>query len=403
MTQRILIIGAGFGGMWAALAAARALDLAGKTDGSIEIAVVAPEATLGIRPRYYEADPGSMAAPIGELLEVAGVRFIAGKVERIRTGLREVDIIGADGRSSSLGYDRLVLASGSSLANPNLPGLKAHAFNVDQRDEAVILETHLRLLAGRPADASRNTVVVVGGGFTGIETAADMPSRVRAVLGAQADVRVVLVERAEQIGPELGAGPRPVILQALEHDGVVVRLGASVTQVDEGGVNLSNGERIAASTVVWTAGPVASALTQQVPGRRDALGRLHTATDLRVDGVEHVFAAGDVALAKTDDLGHHASMSCQHAMSLGRSAGHNAACDLLGQPTRPYRQEKYVTCLDLGPWGAVLTEGWDRKVVLQGVEAKQLKQQINSVWIYPPPAIRAEALAAADPARLVVA
>jgi len=230
-----------------------------------------------------------------------------------------------------------------------------------------------------------------------------MPARLRAMLGAGSKPRVVLVERAADVGPELGAGPRPVILQALEHCGVELRLGAAVASVDAQGVTLSDGSRVAASSVVWTAGPMASRLTQQVPGARDALGRLRCASDLRVEGVEHVFAAGDTALARTDDLGNHALMSCQHAMSLGRSAGHNAVCDLLGKPTRPYRQEKYVTCLDLGAWGALYAEGWDRQVVMQGVDAKQLKRQINSVWIYPPPAIRAEALAAADPARLVVA
>ena len=96
-------------------------------------------------------------------------------------------------------------------------------------------------------------------------------------------------------------------------------------------------------------------------------------------------------------------MSCQHAMNLGRSAGHNAAADLLGLEQIPYSQPKYVTCLDLGPWGAVYTEGWEREVKLTGAEAKQLKHRINSEWIYPPRADRAEALAAADPLRIVVA
>lgn len=81
-------------------------------------------------------------------------------------------------------------------------------------------------------------------------------------------------------------------------------------------------------------------------------------------------------------------MSCQHAMNLGRSAGHNVAADLLGHPTRPYRQPKYVTCLDLGPWGAVYTEGWDRQVKMKGAEAKRLKNRINTERIYPPRAGR---------------
>jgi NADH dehydrogenase len=91
-------------------------------------------------------------------------------------------------------------------------------------------------------------------------------------------------------------------------------------------------------------------------------------------------------------------MSCQHAISLGRHAGNNAIADLLGVAPTTYRQPKYVTCLDLGAWGAVYTEGWDRQLKLVKAEAKELKTQINSVWIYPPVAERSAALAAADPA-----
>lgn len=96
-------------------------------------------------------------------------------------------------------------------------------------------------------------------------------------------------------------------------------------------------------------------------------------------------------------------MTCQHAIALGRSAGNNAAADLLGVAPIAYSQPKYVTCLDLGEWGALYTEGWDRQVVLTGAEGKQLKTQINTQWIYPPAAIRETALAAADPLIPVVA
>jgi NADH dehydrogenase len=96
-----------------------------------------------------------------------------------------------------------------------------------------------------------------------------------------------------------------------------------------------------------------------------------------------VFVAGDAAAADTGD-GHLALQSCQHALQLGRFAGENAARDLLGQPTVPYRQPRYVTCLDLGRAGAVRTQGWDREVVQAGAEAKATKQMINRRLIYPP-------------------
>jgi len=93
-------------------------------------------------------------------------------------------------------------------------------------------------------------------------------------------------------------------------------------------------------------------------------------------------------------------MSCQHATRMGAFAGNNAAAELLGVPTKPYHQKAYVTCLDLGEAGALFTRGWERKVEMVGDVAKKTKQEINTVWIYPPKAERAAALASADPERV---
>ncbi|MBN3802351.1 NAD(P)/FAD-dependent oxidoreductase [Paraburkholderia sp. Ac-20336] len=404
MKQRILVIGAGFAGTWSALASARLLDMVGRTD--VEIVLVAPEPTLHVRPRLYEQNPGGMKAPLLDLFKTVGVEFVQGKVDHIDVEKKKVTVegIGADSSRQELSYDRLVLAAGSRLFSPPIPGLKEHAFNVDQIADATRLETHLHGLANRPASAGRNTVVVAGAGFTGIETAAEMPARLREVLGQDADVNVIMVERNDAIGPDLGPGPRPIITQALTELGVKWKLGSGVASIDAQGVTLESGERIEADTVVWTAGARANTLTAQIPAERDNFGRLHVDSNLKVKGLDAVYATGDCARAATDDEGNHTMMACQHAIALGRSAGHNVTADLLGEEPIPYSQPKYVTCLDLGPWGAVYTEGWDRQVKLTGAEAKKLKTEINSVWIYPPSgADRAAALASADPRLVVVA
>lgn len=397
MTRRILIIGAGFAGLWSALAAARRLQLEGSPQNAVEIAVVAPEAALTMRPRLYEAAPDAMVAPLQQLFQDIGVRHIQGMVETIRTEANEVEVVDAQGQRTIVAYDRLVLAAGSSLVRPDIPGLREFSFNVDQRSDAMALDAHLHSLAATPSSPTRNTVVVAGGGFTGIEMAAELPARLRAILGQDQDIQVIVVERSETIGPDLGPGPRPVIEQALAELGVTCRLGAAVAQVDADGLNTASGERIAAGTVIWTAGVRANALTAQIAGERDGAGRLRVDRDLRVAASPAVFATGDAAVAATDDAGNHTLMSCQHAMFLGRSAGDNAAADLLGLATRAYRQPGYVTCLDLGSWGAVVTRGWDRQVWLTGSEAKAMKIAINGKLIYPP-TDAAAALAAADPA-----
>lgn len=409
MRQRILIIGAGFAGLWSALSAARLLELEGAGNDAVEIALVAPQPALVIRPRLYEANAANMVAPLQELFDAVGVRYIQGTVEKIDTDAAATVIAEPDGVRISLAYDRLVLAAGSQLFRPQLPGLREYAFSVDQLNEAVQFEDHCQRLAQRPATRARNTVVVAGGGFTGIEIAAELPARLSAILGradssvnsgtdGRADgVRVIIVESANEIGPELGPGPRPVIVQALSAIGIECRLGTAVTAINADSVVTSSGERIETNTVVWTAGMRASPLTAQIAGQRDPIGRLHVDRDLKVPTSPNVFATGDCAYVATDNDGHHALMSCQHALRLGRSAGNNAAASLLGRPTTPYRQHRYVTGLDLGSWGAVHTEGWDRKVVLSGAPSKARKHYVNSVLIYPPKANRAEALAAAKP------
>jgi len=402
-TKRIIIVGAGFAGMWCALGAARLLARAGHGTGNVEVALIAPEPALHIRPRLYEQKPLGMKAPLLPLFEATGIRFIQGYVERIHSHDRCVDAIGTDGQAFSVSYDKLVLASGSNLFRPDVPGLRNHAFSIDQTDEAATLETHLTGLANLPDTPRRNTAVVVGGGFTGIEIATELPERLRSILGHDAGVKVIVIEQADAIGPDLGPGPRPVIEKALRELGIEVRLNTAVNSIDTGGLVTSKGERINAATVIWTAGMRANTLTAQIDAERDRIGRLVATPELRVSGSEHVFAAGDVAFAATDDEGHHALMSCQHAMTMGRIAGHNVAADLMGVELLPYRQPRYVTCLDLGSWGAVLTEGWDRKIELAGAEAKAFKRTINTEWIYPPAADREAAFAAADPSVTVVA
>jgi len=397
MTTRILVIGAGFAGMWSALSAVRLLEQEGRED--VEVALVAPEPTLHVRPRLYEEFPEGLKAPLKDLFDTAGVRFIPGLVEYIDADRNEVTIkpVSGAGDTCSLHYDRLVLAAGSHLFCPPIPGLKEHAFNIDQIASATRLETHLKSLPGRPVSRARNTVIVAGAGFTGLEIAAELPLRLQNILGQDDDIQVILVDRNSEIGQGLGEGPRPFIIDALTELGVNWKMGSGVSEINERGARLENGEFIEANTVIWTAGARANKLTVQIPAERDSFGRLHVDRNLKVKGMEHIFATGDCAMAATDDEGNYAMMSCQHANFLGRSSGHNVAADLLGVKPIPYSQPKYVTCLALGPWGAVYSEGWEREVKLTGVTAGDLKKQINTVWIYPPQGSRAEILAAADP------
>ena len=396
--KRIVVVGAGFGGLWSALAAARLLDIYGVSSEEIEVVVIAPQPMLHVRPRLYEENPAGMMASLTQLFRETGIRYVRGTVETIDPTAETVTIVHPHGERSDLGYARLILATGSQLHRPQVPGLAEFAFSVDQVGEAAELDMHLKSLAGRTASIARNTAVVIGGGFTGIEIAAELPSRLRRIVGeTDIPVRVVIIERADAIGPELGAGPRPIIEQALAELGVEIHLGRSVNAISATGVVTSAGDHIPAETVIWTAGMRASPLARQLPGDKDELGRAILDQDLRVPQARNIFVAGDAGRAATDEAGNFTLMSCQHALLLGRSAGNNAAADLLDVPTIPYTQPDYGTTLDLGPWGAVRTEGWDRVVSIVGPQVKPIKHIINSKLIYPPAANRREAFEAANP------
>jgi NADH:ubiquinone reductase (H+-translocating) len=395
--MRLVIIGTGFAGMYAALSSARLRDLEGVSPEKLEIAVLAPEPTLVVRPRLYEAKPETVTASLLDVFNAVDVAFVQGRAEAIDTKSRTVVFATTQGAGNTLTYDRLVIAAGSALFRPNIPGLAEFAFSVDKLEDAIALDRHLHDLAHRPPSNARDTIVVAGGGFTGIETATEMPARLRAILGDNASPHIVLVERSGAVAPDMGPDARPFIEEALRKLGVETRLGAGVAALDHNGVKLDNGERIESATVIWAAGMRAAPLTTQIPAERDNFGRLAVDRDLRVPSVPGVFATGDAAKAASDNLGNFALLSCQHATRMGAFAGHNAAAELLGRLTKPYHQEAYCTCLDLGAAGALFTRGWDRKVELVGATAKKLKQQINTLWIYPPPAERTTALACADP------
>jgi NADH dehydrogenase len=318
MKQRILIVGGGFAGVWSALSAMRLLDRHGRTD--IAVTLLAPQPELRIRPRFYEPDVHAMQAPLTALLAAVGVEFVQGSAESIDPQRQQVGYRNAAGAVAELSYQRLVLASGSRLLRPAQAGMDAHLFDVDEIEQAARLEQHLLGLAQRPQTAARNTVVVAGGGFTGIETATEMPARLRAVLGEDAAIRVVVVDRGEWIGAALGDGIRPAIEAASRELGIEWCLGRSVASVDADGVSLDDGQRIAANTVIWTVGFRASELTAQIPAPRDAQGRLQVDAWLKVEGQAAIFAAGDTAQAATDELGNFTVMSCQHAIALGRHA-----------------------------------------------------------------------------------
>lgn len=375
--SEVVVLGAGFAGLWAALGAARRLRELGVARDDVHVTVISSQPYHDIRVRNYEADLTESRIRLRDVLDPVGVRHIMADVSAIDGQSRTV--------ATTVGpsaYDRLVVALGSQVVKPDIPGLREFGFDVDTYDGAVKLQRHLTALARHREMPSASTVVVVGAGLTGIETACELPARLAALSGNTRS-QVILVDHNPHVGSDMGTSARPVIEAALAANGVQTRLSVSVTAVDEHELTLSTGEGLATSTVVWCAGMRANPLTADLGVECDRLGRLPVDDYLRVIGVDGVFAAGDVAAAQMDDT-HLSVMSCQHGRPMGRFAGYNIVSDLLGEPMLSLRIPWYATVLDLGAAGAVYTKGWDRQVVATGADAKATKRIINTERIYPP-------------------
>ena len=389
MTGSIIVIGGGFAGVYAALAAARTAG------DAANVTLLSREPRLVMRPRLFEAEPETLHAELPALLETTGVAFVQGEAETLDLPARAIRLA----LGQTLPFDRLVVATGSVMRRPAIPGAEA-AFSIDTQAEAIAFDRRLATCAGRQGPTIPGpTIIVVGAGFTGVELALNLRDRLIHHAGPAVGerARILLIDQAREVGPELGAGPRPAIEAALAAARVDLRLDAQVSALSADEVRLADGEVIAADAVVLCTGLHAAPFLRHLPGARDALGRIRVDSHLAIPDAPGLFVAGDAAWAATEP-GHSTLMSCQHAMPLGKVAGENAARSLLGRELLDYAQPRYVTCLDLGRSGAVLTAGWDRQVQATGEEAKALKRQINTRLIYPPEGSREEILRASIPA-----
>lgn len=379
--QRIVVLGAGFAGLWSAVGAARKFSESRPAGEPVEILVIDARSFHSIRVRNYELDLEATKVPLADVLDPIGVKWMQGRVRQVDVAGHQVRVDAADGEKT-ITYTRLVFALGSALVHPPIPGLAEHALDVDTYEGAVKLREHLASLPAQSDSDRRYTAVVIGAGLTGSEIAAELPERMAGIAGGRDKVRVILMDRTPKVAQAMG-GAQPVIEKAMRDTGVELRPGVDVKAVTAAGVELDGGEVVEASTVIWCGGMRANALTEQFPVPRDELGRLPVDDCMHVQGVEDVYAAGDSASSLIDGS-RPSIMSCQYGRPMGRFAGHNVAADLLNEPLLPLRIDWYITCVDLGPWGAVYTQGRDRVLATQGAQAKRTKRLINHDRIYPP-------------------
>lgn len=282
-------------------------------------------------------------------------------------GYRHV-LTGIDG---TLAYDQLVLALGSSTSTFGLPGVAENAWALKTLDDADALRNHLIWLlelADAIGDEARRrellTIVVVGGGFTGVETAGEIFELFRSVVRFYPhlrldEIRMILVEG----GPTLLAGLPPKMgeysQRILQRRGVETSLGDTVTSVDERGLTLRSGRRIESKTVIWSAGVKPSPSIDATNLPKTKRGAVIVGADLRVAERPEVWALGDCASIPDGEGGTY-PMTAQHAIREGPHLADNLARALRGQATEPFRYRTLGMMAALGGRKAVAQLPGDR-------------------------------------------
>jgi NADH dehydrogenase len=375
-TPRIVVVGGGFAGYHAARALCRSLGdaadvvLVNPTDYFLYLPLL-PEVAGGV------LDPRRVAVSIPGTLP--RVRLVLGSVDRVDVGARRLSFTDPEGTRGNLGYDRLLLTTGSVNKLLPVPGLTEHAHGFRNIAEALYLRDHVvrqvELADGTddPVErAARTTFVVVGAGYTGTEVAAQGVLLTRSLLRRHPRLAGVsptwlLLDTAPRVLPGLGEHLSGTADRVLRERGVDVRTGTSVVEAGPGRVTLSDGSVVPTRTLVWCVGVRPEPVVERL-GLPLREGRLVVDTHLSVPGHPDLFACGDVAAVP--DLtrpGEITAMTAQHAQRQGVRAAHNIAASLGRGRPRAYRHHDLGFVVDLGGTQAAANP---LHVPLSGVVAK---------------------------------
>jgi NADH dehydrogenase len=343
---RVVILGGGFGGIYAALELEKVL--ARRSD--LEVTLVARENFFMFTPMLHEVaasdlELSTIVNPLRKMLTRVGT--FVGSVEAIDLEGRRVRVSHGDGHCHELPYDHLVLALGSSTNFFALPGVEECALTVRSVDDAMVLRNRIiNILEEANSECSAGvrqplmTFLVAGAGFAGVETLGGINDFVREALRffpnlRPENLRMILVAPGETILPEFGPKLGVYAQQKLAARGVEVLNGVKVRRVDGDLVELTDGRTIRANTLIWTAGTAPNPVVAALPVAKRG-GRVVVNEYLEVPGVPGVWALGDCALVPDGRGGFHPP-TAQHALREGRAAARNIAARLAGTAEKPFR------------------------------------------------------------------
>ncbi|HEY5833969.1 NAD(P)/FAD-dependent oxidoreductase [Streptomyces sp.] len=365
-TPRILVIGGGYVGMYTALRLQRKLKR-----GEAEILVVERQPYMTYQPFLPEAAAGSLSprhvvVPLRRVLHKC--RIVVGEAQAVNHDKRVAAIVTLAseeerGGALEVPYDHLVIAPGSVSRALPVPGLAEYGIGFKTVEEAIGLRNHVLEqldIASSTRDAEVReaalTFVVVGGGYAGVEALGELENMARYATRyyhnlRPEDLRWVLVEATGRILPEVGEAMGAYAIRELRGRNVDIRLGTRLESCEHRVAVLSDGDRLPARTVVWTAGVKPAPLLAATGLPLTERGRLRTEATLRVAGTDAAWAAGDAAAVPdltADRPGTDCPPNAQHAVRQARVLADNLIAELRGRPITEYRHRSVGSVASLG-------------------------------------------------------
>jgi NADH dehydrogenase len=348
---KVVIIGAGFGGLWAARTLA---------NQPVDVTVVDRNNYHTFLALLYqvaaaELDAEDIAYPVRSVFwKIPNIEFLLAHARRIDRQNRriETDI-------ATLDYDYLIISTGSVTSTFDIPGVAGHAFFLKTLEEAVALKNHIICCfeaASRETEADKResllTFVIVGGGATGVEYSGALAELISGPLVKDypsidfSEVTITLLEAAQYLVAPMPANIRDYTARQLSDMGVHVRLNKAVAEVTPEKAILKNGETISTHTVVWTAGVRGEDLPDDsgIPVGRD--GRVPVRASLQIVNDDRIYVVGDLAAIKKDQR--MLPMVAQVAIQSGVKAAQNVVRQIAGQAPEPFHYADRGSMIAIG-------------------------------------------------------
>jgi NADH dehydrogenase len=365
--SRVVILGGGFGGLYAALRLQRLLK--GRRD--VDVTLISRENFFLLTPMLPQVaasgiDTRHIVTPIRSVCRT--VRFFEAEVEAIDLTTRTVTVAHADGPRHQFGYDHLLLALGSVTNYFGIPGVAEHSLTIKTLADAVRLRNRvLDMLERAELETDPQlrrallSFVVVGAGFAGVETAAELDVFARKAalvyrnFGPK-DVTVTLVDGGPRVLPDMRERLGDITRRTLARRGVESKLGVFVASADDEGVRLADGTSIVAKTIVWAGGVAAHPLVAALPYATER-GKVVADADLAVPGYPGLWAIGDCAAIKPPGADKPYPPTAQHAVRMGPAVADNILAAIDGKPLRPFAYVMKGQMANLGEHEAVAMLG----------------------------------------------